>query len=167
MHGKKPWSVPALPPGHSFTNLGRSSEGQGHSQAHVHLSKYQESSGLDSETKMRCAIRRSRTKSIDAHEPAASLPALARCPVCSVNLRTRTCWSVISAHQEGRAAGASTALASVGLHFGLDCTLLLAGSAAFHVPNVPSPGLDWEKISNRWIVPLSSYLTNIVQSWTN
>jgi hypothetical protein len=29
------------------------------------------------------------------------------------------------------------------------------------------PRLDAEKISNRWIVPLSSYLANIVQSWTN
>jgi hypothetical protein len=29
------------------------------------------------------------------------------------------------------------------------------------------PRLDTEKISNWWIVPLSSYLTNIVQSGTN
>jgi hypothetical protein len=29
------------------------------------------------------------------------------------------------------------------------------------------PRLDAKKISNRWIVPLSSYLINIVQSWIN
>jgi hypothetical protein len=48
-------------------------------------------------------------------------------------------------------------------HHALSCYVF----SAQWVQNHAGPRLDAEKISTRWIVPLSSYLTNIVQSWTN